>query len=466
MAPLPLLSLALAATLGLAPPAPPAAAAAAGREARPPGPPAAAAAVGAPAGVLARGAAALRAGRLAEAEAAYRRALAAAPGSAPALHGLGSALFRAGRRAEGLGHLRAAAAAAPAEAALQRDLGLAALATGDAAGAAAAYARALALAPDVPEAHYGLGEARARTGALAGALAAFEQGLSLEAGAGGGPPERARQRAEALRAALAASPPPAGPPGPLPGRAEPRTAPLPEGARPHPALAQQRVREGDSARRVQAYRTAAFAYQDAHALDPGSAEAAFKLARVLVELGYPAQAAALWREAQALAPDAEVRRRAAVNLARAEALAATAGRPVGEGRGPSAVQALPEPLRQRAHRAYEEGLRRLAERQGEAAVRQLGEALSIDPAMSVARIARANALLGLRRYEEAAADASYALAQLPDAAAPLFGLAEAYAGLGRLSEARPLYARYATSAASDARPDLQREARQKAEGGP
>jgi hypothetical protein len=48
-------------------------------------------------------------------------------------------------------------------------------------------------------------------------------------------------------------------------------------------------------------------------------------------------------------------------------------------------------------------------------------------------------------------------------ATPLYGLGEALQAMGRTADARQYYEKYATSTAVDTRPDLQREARQKAD---
>lgn len=91
-----------------------------------------------------------RAGRPAEAEAAYRRVLAASPRSIEALMRLGLLLREQGRDGEAAGLLRTAAEVDPGAAAAHGALAAALYATGDLEGAADSAERALALAPDDP----------------------------------------------------------------------------------------------------------------------------------------------------------------------------------------------------------------------------------------------------------------------------------------------------------------------------
>jgi protein O-GlcNAc transferase len=88
-----------------------------------------------------------QAGRFAEAEAAYRKALGHAPGHADARHLVGLVAFQSGRVAESLPDLAAAAAAAPMIAAYQADHALAAMSLGRLPEAGAALRRALGAEP-------------------------------------------------------------------------------------------------------------------------------------------------------------------------------------------------------------------------------------------------------------------------------------------------------------------------------
>ena len=105
-------------------------------------------AVRAAAALIDEGLARHRAGRLAEAEAYYRRALERVPDSADALHLAGLATFQAGRPADALPDLAKAAAAAPLIAQFHADHALAAMTTGRAHEAEVALRRSLSLEPD------------------------------------------------------------------------------------------------------------------------------------------------------------------------------------------------------------------------------------------------------------------------------------------------------------------------------
>ncbi len=115
----------------------------------------------------------------------------------------------------------------------------------------------------------------------------------------------------------------------------------------------------------------------------------------------------------------------------------------------------------RAREAYERGVRLVLSRDYSTAVQALTEALAADPTLAVAYTARGSANVGLRRFYEAAADYQDALRLDPTRASPLYGLAEAYRALGRASDARIYYDRYAVSTAADARASLQEDARTK-----
>ena len=119
-----------------------------------------------------------RAGRLAEAEAAYRRLLAADPGQADALHLLGLVAHQSGRPAEAVALVRRAIARHPAAASYHNTLGLALMAAGDLDAAATALARALALDPASADAHLNMGNLLRRRGDAAGAIGHYRQAIA------------------------------------------------------------------------------------------------------------------------------------------------------------------------------------------------------------------------------------------------------------------------------------------------
>ena len=103
----------------------------------------------------------------------------------------------------------------------------------------------------------------------------------------------------------------------------------------------------------------------------------------------------------------------------------------------------------------------IGDRDFKGAVLELDQALLRNPKLGVAHAARASALFGLGRFQDAANDYQTALAMVPGMATPLYGLAETYR---RLDDPRAgeYYVRYAGSDASDVRPELRETARQRA----
>ncbi|WP_233583009.1 tetratricopeptide repeat protein [Corallococcus sp. CA053C] len=243
-----------------------------------------------------------------------------------------------------------------------------------------------------------------------------------------------------------------------------RSGDLAEPQRPsQAALAASRVRDGDALMRERRYREAAFAFLDAKHAAPDHVEARFKLGNALAVLGYYGRAIEEWERASRLTQDAAIRQSAQDNVARARAKQAEAGTsPQALGQTPGSGP-VADTTRAQARRAYEQGVQHISQRAYAAALQTLTQALQQEPLLTVAYIARGSANIGLRRYAEAAADYQFALKLEPESASPLYGLAEAYRALGRNLEAKSLYERYSRSTATDVRPELQEESRQKAE---
>ncbi|MGE0746718.1 MAG: tetratricopeptide repeat protein [Rhodospirillales bacterium] len=116
-----------------------------------------------------------QAGRLDEAEAAYRRALALAPGHPDALHLSGVIAYQRGRLGEAIELYRRAVAVNPAYPAALNNLATALKDAGELAPAREAAERALALAPSFAEGHNTLGNVLLIAGDAAGAAAAFRR---------------------------------------------------------------------------------------------------------------------------------------------------------------------------------------------------------------------------------------------------------------------------------------------------
>jgi tetratricopeptide (TPR) repeat protein len=213
-----------------------------------------------------------------------------------------------------------------------------------------------------------------------------------------------------------------------------------------PALARQKIAEGDRKWKEKNYRDASVAYQDAVDAEPNSIEALFKLGNANAMLGYYRQAIDRWNRVLELTSDAAVKKSAEGNIAKAQAKMAKS-RPT-----------TPGPARN----SYEEGVKQINSRNYTGAVENLTQAIRADPNLAVAYVARGSAYIGLRRYSDAAADYQQAHKLEPTLSAPLYGLAEALRGLGRSADARQYYEKYAQSKATDVRPELQARAREQA----
>jgi hypothetical protein len=118
-------------------------------------------------------------GRVAEAVAAYRRAVELKPDFADAHNNLGTALQDLGRIAEAGACYRRALEFQPNFAEAHSNLGNVYKAQGSLAEAIACYRRALHLAPELADAHNNLGAALEQQGNLSEALVAYEQAVRL-----------------------------------------------------------------------------------------------------------------------------------------------------------------------------------------------------------------------------------------------------------------------------------------------
>jgi Flp pilus assembly protein TadD len=128
---------------------------------------------------LAKGRAEQQAGRLAEAEAAYRHALALAPDHADTLHLLGLVTYRQQRFSEALGYLRAAVERQASSPVYWFNLGVVSHKAGRSMEARSAYEQAIALNSRYPEAYGNLGNVLRDIGDLSGAILAYQQALAL-----------------------------------------------------------------------------------------------------------------------------------------------------------------------------------------------------------------------------------------------------------------------------------------------
>ena len=230
-----------------------------------------------------------------------------------------------------------------------------------------------------------------------------------------------------------------------------------------PALARQKIAEGDQKWKDKDYRSASFLYQDAVNADPKNVEALFKLGNSYAVLEYYAQAIERWQRVTEISTSPAVKKKAEENIVKAKAkmAKAAASNPQAAGKPPGSGPVAPA-TRSKAVDAYQEGVKHVNAQKYEAAVEKLTEAIKLEPSRAVAYVARGSAYLGLRRYSEAATDYEYALKIAPALSAPLYGLAESLRGLGRIADARQYYEQYAESKATDVRPELQVRAREQA----
>ena len=417
-----------------------------------------------------KGEAALAAGNLDQAAAAYQDAIKATAGYAPALNGLGSVLFKQKKAPEAIAQFRAATAADPTFKLAWFNLGYAARKSSDFPVAAQAYERYTALDATDPDGFYGLAESYKGAGQNDKAIAAYEMYLQKEKR----PTEqkwidKARESIAGLKAAAPAPVPvAANTPAPAPAPTNPAPAPV---AAPAPtsapatnlgAVAAKKVAEGDKFWAEKKYREASFAYQDAVNGNPNDVEALFKLGNSYAVLGYYAQAIDRWNTVAQLTPDASVRKSAQDNIAKAQAkMASTGGGSPQEANKAPGTGPVAETTRTQARQYYEGGVQLITQRRYGEALNYLNESLKLEPALTVGYVARGSTLIGLRRFAEAAVDYQYALKLDPARSDALYGLAESYRGMNRIDDARAYYQRYVASNAPDVRPELQSDARTK-----
>lgn len=400
--------------------------------------------------------------QLKEAEAGYREAIKATGDYAAALNGLGSVLFKQGQHADAIAQFRAAIQADPKFALAYYNLGYAARKTQDFQTAVSAYETYTKLKPEDPDGFYGLAESHKGLGQNANAIAAYEQFISREKRPSEQKwVERAKETVAQLKAQPAAPQATPAPQGTGTAAAQPAPAGTAE-ATAQPELARKKIAEGDQAMAQKKYREASFAYQDAVNAAPSNVEALFKLGNSYAVLGYYSQAIERWSQVAQLTPDAAVRKSAQENISKAQTKMAQAGggTPQSQGKTPGSGP-VAAPTRQQARAAYEEGVRLINARDFNGAVKSLTQAIQLEPNLAVAYVARGSAFIGLRRFADAAADYQYANRLDPNLSSPLYGMAEAYRGMGRTADARSYYDRYAQSNASDVRPELQAQAREK-----
>jgi tetratricopeptide (TPR) repeat protein len=411
----------------------------------------------------------LAANRLDEAASAYRQAIAARPNYADALNGLGSVLFKQGQKDEAIAQFKAAIDADPNFKLAYFNLGYAARKSGDFANAAKAYEKYIQLDPNDPDGYYGLGESYRQLGNATNAVKAYEQFIAKETR----PSEqrwvdKAKEQIAALKPGaenFSMVGRPAVVPGGAPDPLRRATSSRAGGASPdsQESLAVHHIAEGDRLMEENKYRLASFAYQDAVNSDPSNIEGLFKLANSEAVLGYYTHAVVAWSKVMQLTNDAVIRKSAEENIGRAQKKMTDVSVRTLQLSGPPTPLAAPDPARGQARAAYERGVKQINGQDYAGALQSLSQAIELQPNLAPAYTARGSANMGMQRYPEAVSDYQSALKVDGNLATPLYGLGEALQAMGRAADARRYYEKYAASAAVDARPDLQREARQKAD---
>jgi tetratricopeptide (TPR) repeat protein len=229
-----------------------------------------------------------RAGRLAEAEAAYRQILAATPDQPAALHLLGLLAHQTGHPRPAIELVTRALRGRPEAPPFLNTLGIALLAAGDLDRAAQALERAVARAPRYAEAHLNLGNLRRRRGEREAAVACYRRALACNANL-----VEARNNLGTLLLEM----------GDAAG-----ALPLLEAA--------LKLRPGDpqllnnvgAARRALGRDDAIDCFREAVARRPTDAKALTSLAEILMEKGYPTEAVGCFERAVTAEPSNPIHR--------------------------------------------------------------------------------------------------------------------------------------------------------------
>jgi len=406
-------------------------------------------------------------GDAAGATAAYREAVQADPGNALAHNELGTLLFQAGQTAEAIAEFKKATECDPAYALAYYNYAFSSRKAGRFQEAVGAYQRYEKLKPDDPDAKYGLAESLRALGRNAEAVDAYRAYVAQETR----PSEQEWvEKAKALILELG---------GAAQGQASPPRLASPAPAAPAPAAAQppqaSPMTRGDAALAQRRFTDAARAYQEAVQEDPRNALGHFRLGVAYAELNFLPQAIAEWQLVLRIDPQNAGARD---NIKRAEARlsAARPAPPAPPATAPAPAQApaaalspAPKPATAPATPAamptrgpdpaeagrlarvdYESAVGLIAQRRYADALTALDAAVKLQPDFAVAYVARGSADVGLGRYSDAIREYLKGLSLNGNQASPLFGLGEAYRGLGDRARAAQYYQECAQSTSPDA----------------
>jgi Tfp pilus assembly protein PilF len=352
-----------------------------------------------------------RAGRLAEAAAAYRKILVIRPDVAGVCNNLGNLLMAEGKVEEAAAQYERAVALQPDFFQVYNNLGCILSGQGKLDQALARFEQALALRPDYAEAHYNLGNVLLGQGKLDEAAARYEQAIALR-------PDYAEAHnnlasvllsQDKLDEALQ--------------RFEQVVALRPDYAEAHNNLGNILAQQGKLVE-------AAARYEQALALSPDHAEAHHSLGKVFWKQGKPDEAAARFEQALALRPDyAEAHYNLGVVLKHQGQLDQAAAH------YEQAVALQPD----YADAHYNLGLALREQGKLDQAAARYQQAIALRPDHAEAHNNLANVLTEQARFDEAAAGYEQALALQPDFAEAQLGRATCYLLHGDYERGWPEY---------------------------
>ena len=224
-----------------------------------------------------------------------------------------------------------------------------------------------------------------------------------------------------------------------------------------PTAAALRVRDGDALFQQKRFSEALEAYQDALKLDDQSVMARLKSGLARANAGDMAGAESDWSRVLALDPGTVHARGYLDKLAAKKAAASPAPAPVA---APVGSEASPSPVVGDPKELYRKAVGFMSEARFDEAAKILTSVIAQSASFTNAYVARGGALLGLRRFEEAASDYRRALELDPSLATPLFGLGRALDKLGDRTGSCEQYRRYLASPGRDVQAKLLDQARQ------
>lgn len=414
-----------------------------------------------------------QAGSLDAALAQYEKAVDADATHVPAIQELGRALYAQERFDEAEAEFRKLVDLTPDDPVVWYNLGYALRKQKNFVDATAAFEKYIAAHPTDPDGYYALAECLRVRGLQTEAAAQYDLYVEKETRPGEETwVEKAKAKAKELREtpkAVAKAPKteaphtPAEPPTAI---ADATPAQQPETTTPQrtrdPTGAMTLIRDGDRLFQQKRFSEALKSYEDAIRLDDQSTNAILKAGLALANLGEFGQAIERWERVLVLDPS---NRYAPGYIERAKprlqtAVASTSPKPV-DATTAQPTTSTAQPSQQdiaTSRDEYRKAVALINASRFSEALAPLQTAIEKNPTFVNAFVARGGAYLGLRRYDDAAADYRRSLELNPALATPLYGLARVYETQGDKVRAVEFYRRYAASNGPDAQPALKRRA--------